>query len=47
LTVIGEINAASLGALRKHRFTAGELMRAGQITPDTPVTPGAADVAVQ
>jgi len=47
LTVIGEINAASLHALREHRFTAGELMRAGQITPDMPVNPGAADVAVR
>jgi predicted ATPase len=47
LTVIGEINAASLHALHEHRFTAGELMRAGQITPDMPVNPGAADVAVQ
>jgi len=33
LTVIGEINAASLHALREHRFTAGELMRAGQEAP--------------
>jgi predicted ATPase len=47
LTAIGEINAASLRALREHRFTAGELMRAGQITPDMPVNPGAADVAVR
>jgi predicted ATPase len=47
LTVIGEINAASLRALREHRFTAGELMRAGQIAPDMPINPGDADVAVR
>jgi predicted ATPase len=34
LTVIGDVNAASLRALRERRFTAGELMRAGQISPD-------------
>ena len=36
LTVIGEVNAASLRALREHRFTAGELLRAGQISPELP-----------
>lgn len=34
LTVIGDVNTASLRALREHRFTAGELLRAGQISPE-------------
>ena len=36
LTVIGDVNPASLRALRERRFTAGELLRAGQISPDLP-----------
>jgi hypothetical protein len=36
LTVIGDVNPASLRALRERRFTAGELLRAGQISPDMP-----------
>jgi predicted ATPase len=34
LTVIGNVNRASLRAIREHRFTVGELMRAGQVLPD-------------
>jgi len=40
ITVIGDVNAASLRALREGRFTAGELMRAGQITPEMPAGAG-------
>jgi predicted ATPase len=36
LTVIGDVNPASLRALREGRFTAGELLRASQISPDMP-----------
>jgi hypothetical protein len=36
LTVIGEVNSASLRALLDHRLTAGELLRAGQIRPELP-----------
>ncbi len=36
LTIIGEVNAASLRALRERRFTAGELLRAGQLGPELP-----------
>ncbi len=36
LTVIGEVNAASLRPLRERRFTAGELLRAGQLGPEPP-----------
>ncbi len=36
LTVIGRVNPASLRALLDHRFTAGELLRAGQISPEAP-----------
>jgi len=39
LTVIDDVNAASLRALREHRFTAGELLRAGQISPEMPAAP--------
>ncbi len=44
LTVIGDVNAASLRALREHRFTAGELLRAGQISPESPAEAGSASV---
>jgi len=44
LTVIGDVNAASLRALREHRFTAGELLRAGQINPETQAETGSAPV---
>ncbi len=36
LTVIGDVNEASLRALRERRFTAGELLRAGQMSPEMP-----------
>jgi predicted ATPase len=39
LTVIGDVNAASLRALRERRFTAGELLRAGQVSPEMPPAP--------
>jgi predicted ATPase len=42
LTVIGEMDAASRRALRDRRFTAGELMRAGQIGPENPTDSHAA-----
>jgi predicted ATPase len=44
LTVIGEVNAASLRALRDRRFTAGELLRAGQINPEMPAETDSAPV---
>jgi predicted ATPase len=44
LTVIGEVDEVSLRALREHRFTAGELLRAGQINPETPAGTGSAPV---
>ncbi len=44
LTVIGEVNTASLRALRERRFTAGELLRAGQISPELPATTNSAPV---
>jgi predicted ATPase len=43
LTVIGAVDAVSLRALRDRRFTAGELMRAGQIGLDTPAGPAIPD----
>jgi predicted ATPase len=42
LTVVGAVGKVDLDALRMHRFTAGELMRAGQITPETPADSQAA-----
>jgi predicted ATPase len=35
LTVIGNVNRVSLQAIHERRFTAGELMRAGQVFPDS------------
>jgi predicted ATPase len=44
VTVIGDVDSVSLRALRDRRFTAGELLRAGQITPEAPAETGSAPV---
>jgi predicted ATPase len=42
VTIIGDIDTVSLRALRERRFTAGELLRAGQLIPEMPAGTGSA-----